>query len=150
MSGTRILWVDDDATGVLASVALEFRRCHCQVDTATDLESGIAAISQAVEQSNAYVAVLADIVLPKRKTDPGISRYLGLSVAAAAAEGGNVKRIAFLTVVSFRELQKRFNELKEKHRAVEFRYFNKADLLSPGSMQALSDFVRVSCDVRKS
>jgi hypothetical protein len=134
---------------VLSPVAQEFRRCHCRVDTATDLEAGIAAISRGTEQSNEYAAVLADIVLPKRKAEPGISRYLGFSVAAAAAEQSCVKRIAFLTVVSFRELQKRFKELQGKHAGVEFRYFNKADLLSPGSMRALSDFVRVSCDVRK-
>lgn len=130
-------------------VAQEFRRCKCQVDTAMDMEAGIEAIEKGSGQPKDYATVLADIVLPRRKVEPGIGRYLGLSVASVAARSGRVRRVGFLTVVSWKELKLRFDELKNAHKNVEFRYFNKADLLSPGSMQELSDFVRINCGERK-
>ncbi len=149
MAGSRILWVDDDAMGVLSPVAQELRRCKCQVDIAMDLETGMDAIAKSTARTDDYTAVLADIVLPKGRLEPGISRYLGMSIAQAAASAGRVRHVGFLTVVSFKEVATRFEDLRAKHKSIKFKYFNKADLLYPSTLQQLSDFVRVDCEARK-
>jgi hypothetical protein len=145
MAGTRILWADDDAAGILSAIAEEFQRCRCQVDIALDLESALSRINEDLEHANGYATVLADIVLPKKTLAPGISRYLGVGVAQAAAGTGRVRRVGILTVVSWAELAQRFEKLRREFTQVEFRYFNKADLLYQGRLQQLSDFVRVDC-----
>jgi hypothetical protein len=146
MSGTRILWVDDDALGLLAPVGRELTRCGCLLQTAIDLEEAMQKLQTPRHQS--YSTLLADVVLPRRQVAPGVSRDLGLGLAETAASAPGMQRIAFLTVFSWNQLKVRIESLQQRYTGIQFQYFSKAELLGRGRMQDLSNFLRVRCSER--
>jgi CheY-like chemotaxis protein len=145
MAGTRILWVDDDAQGLLGAVASELRACGCVVETAFDVQEALQSLEAAKECQNEFASLLADIVLPRGRRNAGMARHLGISVAETAATKFGVQRLAFLSAIPFREVNTRIQALG----GLQWRYFEKAKLLEKGFIGGLGDYLKVTCKVRK-
>jgi CheY-like chemotaxis protein len=136
-----ILWIDDDAEGLLRPLRRLLEKQGFLVDVALDYETAREKLS-----SKAYRAVLADVILPVLTGHGDLAPYLGVELLRDVRKGrvydprrgaGTRPEVtfAFLTVVPKLELPA---SEKEGH----FLYFDKAHLLDPGAIEALASALR--------
>jgi hypothetical protein len=141
MSGARVLWVDDDALGTLAPIANELERCGCLIEKAIDFYTATECLRRRADREEAYSSLLLDVVLPRRQDAAGLSRYLGVGLALTAMQHWNMRRIAFLTVISWSQLKPQIEKLKQQQ---------TGDLINPAKLLELQTFVKSDCTTRKS
>ena len=144
MAGARILWVDDDARGLLSGIASDVRKCGCTVETAIDFNGAMSHIALAQAQDRKFVSLLADVVLPRGKGNAGLTRYLGVNLVTPAVQSG-IYTIAFLTVIPWQELGSRVTELRREHVGLNVEYFSKTHMLDKGAMSELGNYLKVTC-----
>lgn len=87
------------------------------------------------------MSLLADIILPKTSSGNALNPYLGLELASLAAQKG-VDRICFLTVIRRGEIEDEVAELMAAFPNVRFIYEDKLELLNPGKIRAIANFLR--------
>jgi hypothetical protein len=89
-----------------------------------------------------FDSLLADVILP-HSTGTGLGTFddnLGIELADLAAQKG-VRVIAFLTVVPKGEVYEKCEALKRKHPHVDFKLYDKLELLD--IINELLEFLRV-------
>jgi hypothetical protein len=147
MSGARVLWVDDDARGLLSGIASDVQRCGCSIETAVDFNGAMSHLTSARPQERAFASMLADVVLPRGRRNAGIARHLGIGLVGPAVLTG-IKTIAFLTVVPLEEIGSRLEDLRCEHAGLRLEYFSKAHMLDRGALAELGEYLKVTCKKR--
>ncbi len=127
----KLLFVDDDAE-VLRGITRRLADAGFEVDVALDAQTAMHRLEE-----GEYGAVLVDLLLPSRLDyGPGKSLFAGLdlleNLKAQASDEEEKPRAAVLSVV-------RREEIEDRLKALGATYFNKVDLLEPGTMEKLMD-----------
>lgn len=133
---TTLLWADDESTDVLDPLERRFRRADFHVDRAITYEDAINLLEHRLFQ-----AVLLDVILPYATGTGALSHDLGVNLAEFAAVSG-VKHIGFLTVTRQVDFWYKIEHLQNQFPDIEFEYFDKLELLGPGSFTELTAFLR--------
>ena len=135
----RILWIDDDAKGLLRPVHLLLEReCGESIVVHETYRKGMDHLIERQYPDNLRVdSILVDVILPKSDGNEALSAYLGLTLADRAPAFG-VKIISFLTVVAQDEVREQYQQLEKDHPNVRFSYWNKLSLLSPGQLEGIA------------
>ena len=138
----RLIWVDDDAKGLLSPMQLRFRRF------------GFGPIlpfhffEEATEfflTDNHYSksAILLDIILPSKLGK--VSSYLGIELAKKIVEQG-ATRIGFLSVVFEEEIADDLSIIQQdaQKKGLDFKYkfFDKTRLVDSGMFGELVEFLK--------
>jgi hypothetical protein len=142
MSSRRhLLWIDDDASGLLRPLHRHLTAHGFDVDVALDYSTAIELLS-----SKSYDAVLADVILPLTAGRGALSPYVGVDLLKDVRQGRYFQSnsrvgtppdaiFAFLTVVPHHELSTIMS-------TEPYRYFDKSALLEPGVMDSLVTALR--------
>lgn len=137
-----VLWVDDDANGLLSPLHRILQRSGLKIETATSFVEGMERLT-----NNKYSAVLLDIILPYAEGAGALASDLGLTLAERCVTSG-VKVVAFLTVLRLDEVIDKYNELVNTYLDTKFTYFDKATLLEQDQIETLIGYLAdsKSCD----
>lgn len=124
----RVLWVDDDADGMLAPLRLVFERAGLALTVATDLQS-----ARECTRSKKYDAIVLDLILPDA-TRGGFSRYGGIELLRELRDTVNAGTPAIgLSVVPSGQL----GSDRDRFAA----YFDKNALLEEGELARLIEML---------
>ena len=139
-----VLFADDDSEGTLEPLARILRsRQVANVRTAVTFSGALEILERTKRGASTRIdSMLVDIILPFDRDGRGtLMSELGVKLADKAANL-EVRTIAFLTVVRQDEVADRYSELVNRYRGhVTFDYFDKTELLAPGILESLLNFV---------
>jgi ActR/RegA family two-component response regulator len=132
-----LLWVDDDAGGLLRPLLRLFASTGLAVHTASDVTTAESLLSEIT-----FNAVLLDLILPAAYGKRGLSAYRGLTLAEEIRRGKYwnldthvgtppTTRLVILSVAPYE------SEVATASQHLSLRYFNKAALLEPGVIDQL-------------
>lgn len=138
----RLIWVDDDAKGLLSPLQYRFRRkgfgpivpLHFYED-ATDFFGSDTYFTKS--------AVLLDVILPSREGK--VFSYLGIELTKELIERG-MRRLAFLSVVFEEEITDDLKGLMaqcdKKGISLEYKFFDKTRIVDTALFGALADYLK--------
>lgn len=138
---SKVLWVDDDASGSLEPLARRLRRAGISLDIATTFDAAERRLQQ-----TSYSAVLIDIILPYSLGRGSLEVDLGIKLARRIRQGDYYSslngtrrdiQLVFLTVVQEEEVADGISGLGAE-------YFDKIGLLEPGTIEKLIHALRKS------
>lgn len=129
-----VLWADDDSDGVLAPLGRILVRRGIQLRKAQAYRTALKALEDASLSSARITKLLADVILPHAEHGGSLGSHMGLELAERAAEF-EVRTVVFLTVVRQDEVLSDYRSLQRKFPAVTFEYFDKTQLLQPGTLE---------------
>lgn len=135
-----LLWIDDDASGLLRPLHRHLMARGFNVDVALDYSTAIELLA-----SKAYDAVLADVILPNSAGRGAVS-LLGFTLLDDVRRGRFFESktgtgtpsdatFVFLSVVPS-------NEAPTNTSVQPFAYFDKSTLLEPGMIDSLISALR--------
>lgn len=134
-----LLWADDDCEEMLKPLGKILERRGFDLTKATNYEGAKDKLRGGGIQS-----ALLDIILPHATGISGaMAPDLGLALADHMA-GSGVTIIAFLTVTRQDDVLEKYEDLKTRHPAVKFNYFDKTKLLERGVINRMVEFLLTS------
>ena len=92
-----VIWIDDDAKGLLRPLGRMLRKRRLVLHTSSGVSDGADVLTKK-SRADVRVALLVDVILPFSKQFGAMSHYLGIALAELAIDLG-VEAIAFLSVV---------------------------------------------------
>lgn len=138
----RLIWTDDDASGLLSPLKNRFRRKGFEPIVA--LHSYEEAMNF-FKNDNHYAksAILLDIILPSNTGM--VSSYLGVELTRMLIAKG-VRRLGFLSVVFENEINDALRQIKEENGLGEedckTNFFDKTQIVDDKTFSELVDFLR--------
>jgi CheY-like chemotaxis protein len=132
----RLLWTDDDCNDFLEPLGRTLRRGGFDLTKATNYQDAMKKI----EGGEKFESALLDIILPHAGGAGALAPDLGINLATHLAISG-VGAISFLTVVRQDEVAEKYKELKTRFEGVRFEYLDKTQLLEPGTIERMINFL---------
>lgn len=124
---SKVLWVDDDARGVLSPIAGILRKYGISLDVATSYEEAVERMTQ-----QDYSAIMIDVIIPHSSSSGALHPLLGLDLIKQIHS--NIP-IVILSVV-------RLAEIKDQIGNLDVKYFDKTELFSPHVFEQLAEALR--------
>jgi hypothetical protein len=139
---TMAIWIDDESFSSLRYLARSLERHGVRLVKHANIAEAKAHIE---ELKKGHIlcqhVLLLDVILPKNDKGEALSPYLGLALAEFAAELG-IRKICFLTVIPEREIDGSLKDLRLRFPKTEFRFEKKLELLEPGKIGEISEFLK--------
>jgi hypothetical protein len=138
---TVVLWADDDSDGLLALLPALFKPLKISIQAVASYDEALQQLSRAKLGSiPRYDALMADVILPRKRQTGTLARDLGMLLAERAVTEFGMSRVVFLSVVPHGELEERFGRLRRAGGGkATFEMFDKTLLLEEQTIAQLGE-----------
>lgn len=136
----RVLWADDDTSGIMECVVAAVRRDGQEIETRRTYESALKAICDWETDTDRERVAVVDVVLGTDGSSTTAPWNLGIRLGLELRSHG-VARLAVVSVVPKSRFKDELTQLRVAYGATNVYYVNKLDLLENGRIDELANFV---------